>query len=164
GPTFAVTTPPVGGTGTIMPTDATFAAGASASFTVVLHVAAAAPGASTIDNTATISSNTTDTNAANDASTASATVLATTDLAVVKTGPATVTAGTDLTYTLTLTNNGPSDAQTVSLTDAVPAGTTFVSATPAPGFTATTPAVGGTGTISFAATSMAAGASATFTV
>src|SRR5207248_1037736 len=37
------------------------------------------------------------------------------------------------TYTVTLTNNGPSDAQAVSLTDTVPAGTTFVSAAPVKG-------------------------------
>ncbi|HEV3446703.1 MAG TPA: DUF4214 domain-containing protein, partial [Gemmataceae bacterium] len=45
-----------------------------------------------------------------------------------KTGPATVTAGTNITYTLSVTNNGPSDAQGVSLTDTLPPGTTFVSA------------------------------------
>src|SRR5439155_8366299 len=34
--------------------------------------------------------------------------------------------GTELTYTLTATNAGPSDAPSVSVTDTVPAGTTFV--------------------------------------
>ena len=39
-----------------------------------------------------------------------------------------VTAGNNLTYTLTATNAGPSVAHNVSITDAVPAGTSFVSA------------------------------------
>src|SRR5207244_12664541 len=51
------------------------------------------------------------------------------DLTVTKTGPAFAAPGTNITYTITLTNNGPSNAQSVSLTDAVPTATTFVSAT-----------------------------------
>ncbi len=45
----------------------------------------------------------------------------TADIAVVKTGPASVTAGTQLTYGMTITNNGPDTALGVTLTDAVPA-------------------------------------------
>ncbi len=41
--------------------------------------------------------------------------------------PSSVVAGEDITWTLTLTNDGPSSASGVTLTDALPAGVTFVS-------------------------------------
>jgi trimeric autotransporter adhesin len=43
--------------------------------------------------------------------------------------PATQTVGGNVTYTATVTNNGPLSATAVTLTDAVPSGATFVSAT-----------------------------------
>ncbi|MBI5775272.1 MAG: DUF11 domain-containing protein, partial [Verrucomicrobia bacterium] len=53
------------------------------------------------------------------------------DLTVTKTGPSNVTAGTNFTYTITVTNLGPSPAINISVTDSLPTGLTFVSATPA---------------------------------
>jgi uncharacterized repeat protein (TIGR01451 family) len=50
------------------------------------------------------------------------------DLAVVKSGPTLVTEGDTFSYTLTVTNNGPADATDVSVTDPLPANSTFVSA------------------------------------
>ena len=89
------------------------------------------------------------------------------DLAVTKTGPegAPIPGGT-LTYTVDLTNNGPSAAQSVVLSDAVPANTTFVSETQnsGPAFNCTTPAAGGTGTVSCTLATLAAGTSANFTI
>jgi uncharacterized repeat protein (TIGR01451 family) len=52
------------------------------------------------------------------------------DLAVFKSGPATGFAGSDLTYTITVTNTGPSAATNVLVSDQLPGGFTFVSATP----------------------------------
>jgi uncharacterized repeat protein (TIGR01451 family) len=52
----------------------------------------------------------------------------TADIQVVKTGPATVAAGGQLTWTVSTTNNGPGAATGVSVADTLPAGTTFVSA------------------------------------
>jgi uncharacterized repeat protein (TIGR01451 family) len=50
------------------------------------------------------------------------------DLAVVKTGPALVTEGHNLTYHLVATNNGPANATAVVVTDTLPSNSTFVSA------------------------------------
>ncbi|HYR45435.1 MAG TPA: hypothetical protein VER78_00425, partial [Thermoanaerobaculia bacterium] len=50
-------------------------------------------------------------------------------VAISKSAPASVGSGQNLTYTLTYGNTSPSSATGVSITDTVPAGTTFVSAT-----------------------------------
>lgn len=62
------------------------------------------------------------------------------DIQVVKAaGPGTVTSGNDVTYTLTVTNNGPSQANNVLLTDAASGGQDCMS----PATTATCTATGG---------------------
>lgn len=56
------------------------------------------------------------------------------DLAVTKSdSPDPVGIGNNLTYTVTVTNNGPATATGVTLTDTLPANVTFVSATPSQG-------------------------------
>jgi uncharacterized repeat protein (TIGR01451 family) len=87
-------------------------------------------------------------------------------LAVTQTGPSRATVGDDLTYTLTMTNSGPADAQDVTLTDVVPDGTTFLSAAQlsGPAFTLITPQVGGTGIIVADPVALPAGQSAVFKV
>ncbi|MBK7601380.1 MAG: DUF11 domain-containing protein [Acidobacteria bacterium] len=50
------------------------------------------------------------------------------NLSIGKTGPASWVAGTNITYTLTVTNNGVSDAQNVVVKDTLPANVSFVSA------------------------------------
>ncbi|MEO8072097.1 MAG: DUF11 domain-containing protein, partial [Acidobacteriota bacterium] len=72
------------------------------------------------------------------------------DLSVsISDSPDPVNAGSNLSYSIFLTNNGPSFATNVVLTIPIPANTTFVSLSSAAkfGFNCTTPAVGGTGNI-----------------
>lgn len=150
---------------TITCTLASMASGATATFTLVANVVSGTTG-STITNTATMSSLTTDPNPANNSSTTSpATLGASADVSVSKTGPATVPPGGTLSYTITVSNAGPSAASSVSLTDAVPTNTTFVSIaqTAGPTFNCTSPAVGATGTSTCTIAALNAAASATFT-
>src|SRR5439155_506878 len=77
---------------------------------------------------ATTDPDSTNNNGSNPANRVSTTVTEIADLSVAKTGPANVNAVQNLTYTITVTNNGPSDASTVMVRDTLPAGVTFVSA------------------------------------
>ncbi|HYH10201.1 MAG TPA: hypothetical protein VEK11_24345 [Thermoanaerobaculia bacterium] len=143
GPAFACTTD-----GTIHCTLATFAAGSTAAFTLVATVAPGTTG--TISNTATVSAATADPVSSNNTSTVNVIVGANADLRIAKSGPATATSGSEISYSIVVRNDGPSSAADVVLTDVVPAHTTFVSAiqNSGPLFTCTTPAGGATGTIS----------------
>ncbi|MBE7468699.1 MAG: DUF11 domain-containing protein [Anaerolineales bacterium] len=85
--------------------------------------------AGTIVNTASVRSSEPDPVSANNTDSESTTVNPVADLLITKTDfPDPVTAGTSLTYTLTITNNGPSPATGVVVTDTLPASVTFVSA------------------------------------
>ncbi len=139
------------------------AAGTSASITLVAQVDAGTTPGTVLVNTASVSTLTPDPDAANNTSSASVTVAAppSSDLSVGKTAsPTNPQAGANVTYTIAVSNAGPDDAQSVTLTDTLPAGTSFVSCS------ATGSGVcGGAGnsrTISF--TSLAAGASASITL
>ncbi len=87
------------------------------------------------------------------------------DLIIVKNAsPATAVPGANLTYSIRVQNCGPSTATNVSVTDAIPAGTTFVSAsqTSGPAFTLNTPPVGGTGNFVATIATLLTGSVATF--
>ncbi|HEX7149892.1 MAG TPA: hypothetical protein VF618_00275 [Thermoanaerobaculia bacterium] len=147
GPGFSCTTPAIGAGGTVTCTAATLAAGASATFVLTGNIPAGTPSGTTYTNTAIVDA-TNDSNDENDLATMTVTVSAV-DVSVVKSGPATGFAGQDLTYTITVANEGPDPATDVQLVDVLPAGVTFVSLTPGPGPAAscTTPAVGTNGTV-----------------
>ncbi len=82
-----------------------------------------------LTNTATVSSSTPDDTPANDSDDATTGVVAEADVSVTKTVSADpFVPGQPLTYTITVTNNGPSDAQAVTMTDPVPTGLTVTSA------------------------------------
>ena len=162
-PGYSCTTPAVGSTGTVNCTRPTLIANAATTLTLVVHIAPAATG--TVSNTATISSATADSNPANNSSTASTNIAPAADVAVTKT-PANAPAVNQIAFRVTVTNNGPGNATTVTMTDATPAGTTFVSETQNSGsaFVCTNPPAGGTGTTSCSIGTLAVGASATFTL
>jgi len=71
--------------------------------------------------------------------------------------------GTNLTYTLNVTNQGPDIATNTVVSDATPVGTTFVGYTTSVG-TCTTPAVGATGTLSCKVVSLSSGAKVAVTM
>ncbi|HXX14722.1 MAG TPA: S24 family peptidase, partial [Candidatus Eremiobacteraceae bacterium] len=87
------------------------------------------------------------------------------DLAVTNSGsPAVVQPGGNITYTQTVTNNGPLDAVNVVFSEGIPANTTFQSINTVAGWTCTTPAVGTTGTITCTDPDFANAGNVTFTV
>ena len=164
---WTFSSPPVGATGNVVFSKATVAAGETAVFTVVVKVNAGAPNGATVTNSATAAGSTTDPNAGNNTAIAASMVSTQADLSVTKTdSPEPVVAGSNITYTVSLANNGPSDAQGVTVTDAVPANTTFVSATVTTGvgWTFSSPPVGGTGNVVFSKATVAAGETAVFTI
>lgn len=88
-------------------------------------------GVSTISNTASVASDTTDSNLADNASTDPVNVLTSADLSLTKVlaSAVPVLAGTDARFVLSASNAGPSDAQAVTVTDTLPAGMSFDSFT-----------------------------------
>jgi uncharacterized repeat protein (TIGR01451 family) len=134
---WAVTTPPVGSTGVVTATRATLAASAGPQvFTLVVRVNASLAAGTSISNTATIGSAGPDSNPANNTVIESTAVQTSADLSVTKTADrSSAIVGTNITYTITVTNNGPSDAQNVTFSDRVPANTRIVNATVPTGWT-----------------------------
>ncbi|MFN0182137.1 MAG: hypothetical protein ACKVZ0_25310 [Gemmatimonadales bacterium] len=123
------------------PAVATLANGANTSVTVTLRFAAAG----SYTNIAAASATTGDPNTANNRAAAPTTVTASADVVTTKSGPASVLAGADAVYTITALNNGPSAATNVVITDTLPTGATFVSATNGgslAGLVVTWPAIG----------------------
>jgi uncharacterized repeat protein (TIGR01451 family) len=135
--------------------------GQSAQFTITVQPQPTIPNGTVLTNTATASTSSADTNPNNDSFSVNTTVSANADLSIGKSGPATVVAGTNMTYTVTVTNNGPSTASNVNWSDTLPANTTFVSEsqTTGPTFTCTAGA-----TISCSIAALAPSATATFSV
>jgi uncharacterized repeat protein (TIGR01451 family) len=86
------------------------------------------------------------------------------DLSVTKVDdPDPVPAGGIITYTITVTNNGMTSANNVSLSDTLPSGTTFLSLQAPAGWTTSTPAEGSGGTVSASIASLPPG-NAVFTL
>jgi uncharacterized repeat protein (TIGR01451 family) len=149
-----------GANGTITATLATLAAGSGNQvFTLVVHAPSSM--STNLVNTATVTSPT-------DPTPPSSTDMDTpnplANLSIVKTGPGILIPGTNATYTITVSNTGPSDAQNVVLADTLPAGETLVSQTEISGPAFTLTGAAGGSSISDSIATLANGASATFQV
>ncbi|MGI8664975.1 MAG: beta strand repeat-containing protein, partial [Jatrophihabitans sp.] len=106
----------------------TLRAGTTTSITLTVDLASNFVGPAI--NTATVSSTTTDPVPGNNSDTDNSSVATLADLSIVKTDSGTTTAGTALTYHLAVHNAGPSDvAGAVTVTDSLPAGLSYASAT-----------------------------------
>ena len=79
------------------------------------------PGSSLQFNGVT-ASDTPDPNLTNNTANADTSIIGIADLSLTKTGPATVVAGQQITYTILVSNSGPSVAQSVDVKDALPQG------------------------------------------
>lgn len=128
GVTFASASSGCSGTSTILCTiTQTIASGSSISRTIRVNVNSTASGS--LINTASVTGNEFDTNTLNNTATLTTTVNRQVNLAITKSASANpVTAGTGLTYTLTVNNAGPSSANGVVVTDTLPSGVSLVSA------------------------------------
>jgi uncharacterized repeat protein (TIGR01451 family) len=116
----------VGTTLTCLPGN--LANGASISYNITVHVPSAGVGSATMTNTASVTSDQLDPNTANNTASVTTNIVFVADLAITKSGaPNPVDAGTPLTYTIAVTNFGPSDAVNVLVTDTLPAGVNFAS-------------------------------------
>ena len=100
-------------------------AGSTRVFSILVNVNPNAP--ALLTNTVVVGSETADPCAANNTGTAVTTVTRVENVFVTKTdSPDPVLAGTDLRYTVTFGNNGPSTATNVRITDTLPLGVTFL--------------------------------------
>ena len=78
------------------------------------------------------------------------------DVATTKTGASTVVAGANLTYTITITNAGPNTATNVAVTDTLPGGVAF--------FSASSGGTSNNGAVTWSAFNLAANTSTNFTL
>lgn len=160
--------PPVNGGTSFTCTAATMAASTTANFTIVLKAGLAQFGNlnQTINQTFTAGSSAADPNSANNAVIVSTSyVVPIANLAMTNAdAPDPVNSGATITYTQVLTNNGPDAAANAKITESIGSGVTFQSIAAPGGWSCTTPAAGGTGTINCSFASLANGASALFTI
>jgi uncharacterized repeat protein (TIGR01451 family) len=123
--------------------------GGAATFTAVGQISSSATGS--LANTASVATpaGATDPDLTNNDATDTDILTATADLSVSKTvSNATPNVGDTITYTVTLSDQGPDNATNVVVTDLLPAGLTFVSATPSQGAYSSASGVWTVGTVS----------------
>lgn len=161
------TQPSVGSSGAVQCTKGFMTAGESGTFTLVVHVPANVNDGNNVSNTATIDAPGSDTNPDNDTSTKTTVVETQADLVITKTASPdpVVIAGTDLTYQVTITNNGPSDSKGIKIDDKLAAYTVFKSLNTEPtGWVCSKPQVGDPGTVSCTGIKVPAGGTLQWTL
>jgi uncharacterized repeat protein (TIGR01451 family) len=115
--------------GVVTCTLAGLSSGANLARTIVVTVNSATTGL--LSNSVEISGNQFDPDSSNNSDLITTTVNAVADLQVSKTDtPDPVVAGETLSYSLAISNNGPSDAGGITITDTLPTGVSFASASP----------------------------------
>lgn len=152
------------GSGDINDTAVDLPVGRSVTYTLTGTVSSSASGS--LSNTATVTapSGVTDPNPGNNTQTDTDTSAPSADLVLTKTdGSGTYTPGGSITYTITVTNNGPSDVIGASVSDSVPADIA------SPSWTCSAPSgasctASGTGNINDTAVNLPAGRSVTYTL
>jgi uncharacterized repeat protein (TIGR01451 family) len=152
--------------GTVTGTAASVASGNTDTFTLVVSAPINLANGANFSDTASVTSATPDPNSSNNSATVSGSIVnnQSADLSVAASGPSSVTTGTNASYTITLTNNGPDAAQNVVLTDTLPTGSSFVSITPAAGNPDSFSFTQSGGTVTGTAGSVASGNTDTFTL
>ena len=123
------------------------AANTSVNFTIIVAVNSGAPGGTTITNNP-ITVSETGTNPGTPTTISLATTVQGADLSMTQAAsPSAVAPGGTITYTETVTNNGPNAATGAVLYQQTPSNTTFASVAAPTGWTCTSPAVGATGQV-----------------
>lgn len=162
---WTCSTPAVGGTGTITCTNPDVAKAATTNFTATVAVNSGVASGTVISDVVEATAGTNDSNLTNNSAMVQTTVAlaGTADLSITNTAaPNPVLAGSNITYTVVVKNNGVAAASTVVFSEPIPANTTFVSVAPSPAAGWTCGVVAGT--LSCSNPTVAAGASTTFTV
>jgi uncharacterized repeat protein (TIGR01451 family) len=143
---------------------ATLANGATVTITIQATLSATVPDGTTLTNAPSVTSSTSDPDTSNNSGSAGAVNIVVenkSDLQVTtQSNTDVINFGGTLTYTVTLTNQGPFQASAVTLADALPAQAIFLSLNSG-GAACTTPPLAQTGTITCNFGNMASGASAT---
>src|SRR6266571_2237922 len=162
---WSCSTPAVGGTGKVTCTTSSLPANKSGIIKLAVKVNSTVAAGTVISNTASVSAQTSDGAPGNNTATAKTTVSKGADLSVTKTASSDpVVAGTALTYTIVVTNEGSGTATTVKMTDAIPSTEGFQSVTAPTGWSCTPPSPGGSGSLTCTKTQMLKDEKATFTV
>ena len=146
--------------GTITCSLGALANGANATVAIIVTVNSSTSCGATLTNTAEVTSNEPDPTSSNNIASADTSVICQTDLSIIKSdSPDPVYTGTHLTYALSVSNHGPSDATGVTVIDNLPTGVAFVSATTSQGT-----CMQASGTVTCNLGNLASGATATVTI